>query len=97
MPIQEFILLKKSWITQGFFSGIFAKHVVPKSVFQTFATNEVLQIVLFSIMFGIILHIWEMNILKPVIKFLEGCSSACYSKNGGLYHVVRSTWCFRSY
>ena len=41
--------------SKGFSLEDFVKHVVPKSVFEAFATNEVLQIVLFSIMFGIAL------------------------------------------
>ncbi len=31
----------------------FVKHMIPKSVFEAFATNEILQIVVFSIFFGI--------------------------------------------
>jgi Na+/H+-dicarboxylate symporter len=52
------------------------KHVVPKSVFEAFATNEVLQIVLFSIMFGIALSHLGDEYSKPVIKFLDVCAHA---------------------
>ncbi|MFN8362401.1 MAG: cation:dicarboxylase symporter family transporter [Cloacibacterium normanense] len=72
------------------------KHVVPKSVFEAFATNEVLQIVLFSIMFGIALSHLGDRYSKPVIKFLDVCAHAIL-KIMRLYYVVRSTWCFGSY
>ena len=44
------------------------KHVVAKSVFEAFC-YEVLQIVLFSIMFGIALSHLGDEYSKPVIKF----------------------------
>jgi Na+/H+-dicarboxylate symporter len=47
------------------------KHVVPKSIFEAFATNEVLQIVLFSIMFGIALSQFSDEYSKPIIKSLD--------------------------
>ena len=53
----------------------FVTHVVPKSVFEAMATNEILQIVIFSILFGIALSsIGE--IAKPVIKVLDTVSHA---------------------
>ena len=55
--------------SKGFSLEDFVKHVVPKSVFEAFATNEVLQIVLFSIMFGIALSHLGDEYSKPVINF----------------------------
>lgn len=62
--------------SKGFSLEDFVKHVVPKSVFEAFATNEVLQIVLFSIMFGIALSHLGDEYSKPVIKFLDVCAHA---------------------
>ena len=39
--------------TQGFSLQNFVEHVVPKSVFEAMASNEILQLVVFSIFFGI--------------------------------------------
>lgn len=41
--------------TQAFSLEEFIKHLVPKSLFEAMATNEILQIVIFSIIFGIAL------------------------------------------
>lgn len=41
--------------TSGFSLEEFVKHVVPKSIIEAMATNEILQIVIFSILFGIAL------------------------------------------
>lgn len=41
--------------TQSFSVEEFVKHLVPKSIFEAMATNEILQIVIFSILFGIAL------------------------------------------
>ena len=62
--------------SKGFSLEDFVKHTVPKSVFEAFATNEVLQIVLFSIMFGIALSHLGDEYSKPVIKFLDVCAHA---------------------
>lgn len=48
----------------------FVTHVVPKSLFEAMATNEILQIVIFSIMFGIALASLG-TISKPIIKALD--------------------------
>jgi Na+/H+-dicarboxylate symporter len=56
--------------TQSFSLENFVVHIVPKSLFEAFATNEILQIVVFSIMFGIALSsVGELG--KPVIKVLD--------------------------
>ena len=41
--------------TSSFSLEHFVKHMIPKSVFEAFSTNEILQIVVFSIFFGIAL------------------------------------------
>ena len=57
--------------TQGLSLEEFVKHVVPKSLFEAFATNEVLQIVVFSIMFGIALANMGEDYTKPIVKALD--------------------------
>ena len=57
--------------SKGFTLEDFVKHVVPKSIFEAFATNEVLQIVLFSVMFGIALSQFGDEYSKPIIKSLD--------------------------
>lgn len=53
----------------------FVTHVVPKSIIEAMATNEILQIVIFSILFGIALSsIGE--IASPVIKTLDTVAHA---------------------
>lgn len=53
----------------------FVTHVVPKSIIEAMATNEILQIVIFSILFGIALSsIGE--IATPVIKTLDTVAHA---------------------
>src|SRR5204863_9598009 len=59
--------------SQEFYLAKFVEHVFPKSVFEAMANNEILQIVIFSIFFGIAataLH----DFAKPVIKGLEAAS-----------------------
>jgi Na+/H+-dicarboxylate symporter len=53
----------------------FVTHVVPKSVFEAMATNEILQIVIFSILFGIALSSIG-DLARPVIKTLDTVSHA---------------------
>jgi len=53
----------------------FVIHIVPKSLFEAMANNEILQIVIFSIMFGIALSSVG-EIAKPVIKTLDTISHA---------------------
>lgn len=62
--------------TKGFSLEDFVKHIVPKSVFEAFATNEVLQIVLFSVMFGVALSHLGESYAKPIIKALDICAHA---------------------
>ena len=59
--------------TQEFSLGRFVEHVFPKSVFEAMANNEILQIVVFSIFFGVAataLH----EFAKPIIKAFESAS-----------------------
>lgn len=51
----------------------FIEHIVPKSVFEAMATNEILQIVIFSIFFGLAAASLG-NTVKPVINALEKTS-----------------------
>ncbi len=57
--------------TKSFSMEDFVKHVVPKSLFEAFATNEVLQIVVFSVMFGVALANMGEEYTKPVIKLFD--------------------------
>jgi Na+/H+-dicarboxylate symporter len=72
LPIQDAAsaeeLLKTS---KGFSMEDFVKHIIPKSIFEAFATNEVLQIVVFSIMFGIALANLGEEYSQPVIKLFD--------------------------
>lgn len=59
--------------TQEFSLAKFVEHVFPKSVIDAMANNEILQIVVFSVFFGIAataLHEYA----KPVVKALEAAS-----------------------
>lgn len=59
--------------TQEFSLAKFVEHVFPKSVFEAMSNNEILQIVVFSVFFGIAataLHEYA----KPVVKALEAAS-----------------------
>ncbi|RXR19225.1 dicarboxylate/amino acid:cation symporter [Flavobacterium amnicola] len=56
--------------TQNFSAQNFVEHIIPKSVFEAMATNEILQIVIFSIFFGLAAASMG-NYSKPVINVLE--------------------------
>ncbi|MFP5437005.1 MAG: dicarboxylate/amino acid:cation symporter [Bacteroidia bacterium] len=49
----------------------FITHIVPKSLFEALAGNEILQIVLFSVMFGIALSTLSEEKTKSIIKALD--------------------------
>ena|SRR5487761_2057821 len=51
----------------------FVEHVFPKSIFEAMASNEILQIVIFSVFFGVAATAIG-DYVKPVIKALEGVS-----------------------
>ena len=59
--------------TKSFSLEEFVKHVFPKSVFEAMATNEILQIVVFSIFFGIAAAAMG-DFSKPIIKALDSFS-----------------------
>ncbi len=77
LPIQDVSsadeLLNSS---KGFSMEDFVKHVIPKSLFEAFASNEVLQIVVFSIMFGVALANMGEEYVKPIIKAFDICAHA---------------------
>ena len=59
--------------TQEFSLAKFVEHVFPKSVFEAMVNNEILQIVVFSVFFGVAataLH----DYAKPVVKALDATS-----------------------
>ena len=56
--------------TQEFSLAKFVEHVFPKSVIEAMANNEILQIVIFSIFFGVAMSALG-DITKPVIKALD--------------------------
>jgi len=59
--------------TQSLSFENFIEHIVPKSIFEAMATNEILQIVIFSIFFGLAAaSIGDHS--KPVIDFLDRTS-----------------------
>ncbi|KXH85407.1 MULTISPECIES: dicarboxylate/amino acid:cation symporter [Chryseobacterium] len=72
LPIQDAAaaddLLKSS---KSFSMEDFVKHMIPKSLFEAFATNEVLQIVVFSIMFGVALANLGEEYSQPVVKLFD--------------------------
>lgn len=59
--------------TRQFSLPNFVEHVFPKSIFESMASNEILQIVIFSVFFGIAATAIG-DYAEPVIKALEGVS-----------------------
>lgn len=59
--------------TQEFSLQRFVEHVVPQSVFEAMSTNEILQIVVFSIFFGVAAASLGEKV-KPVIKAFDAFS-----------------------
>jgi Na+/H+-dicarboxylate symporter len=59
--------------TQSLSFENFIEHIVPKSIFEAMATNEILQIVIFSIFFGLAAASIGEHV-KPVISFLDKTS-----------------------
>src|ERR1044072_5552482 len=56
--------------TQEFSLAKFVEHVFPKSVLEAMANNEILQIVIFSIFFGVAMSALG-DFTKPVLKALD--------------------------
>ncbi|WP_265129763.1 dicarboxylate/amino acid:cation symporter [Chryseobacterium oranimense] len=72
LPIQDAAAAEDLLKTSKSFSlEDFVKHMIPKSLFEAFATNEVLQIVVFSIMFGVALANLGEEYSKPVVKLFD--------------------------
>ena len=59
--------------TQEFSLAKFVEHVFPKSVFEAMANNEILQLVIFSIFFGVAATQLG-DYAKPVVKALDAAS-----------------------
>jgi aerobic C4-dicarboxylate transport protein len=65
----------------------FLMHMIPGSVIDAFAKNEILQIIVFSILFGIALaHMGSRA--KPVVSFLEAFSHAMFVIVGMVMRVA---------
>jgi len=59
--------------TDGFSAQNFVEHIIPKSIVEAMATNEILQIVIFSIFFGLAAASIGEN-AKPVVNGLDKAS-----------------------
>ncbi|MES2544375.1 MAG: cation:dicarboxylase symporter family transporter [Bacteroidota bacterium] len=59
--------------TQGFSFQNFVEHIIPKSIVEAMATNEILQIVIFSIFFGLAAASLGESV-KPVVNALDKMS-----------------------
>ena len=59
--------------TQGFSAQNFVEHIIPKSIVEAMANNEILQIVIFSIFFGLAAASIGVT-AKPVISALDKTS-----------------------
>ncbi len=55
---------------QGFSLEKFVEHIIPKSVIEAMATNEILQLVVFSIFFGVAMTALG-DYAKPILKALD--------------------------
>lgn len=74
--------------TKGFSIEDFVNHVVPKSLFEAFATNEVLQIVVFSVMFGVALANMGESYTKPIVNGLNIVAHAILKMVGYIMWVA---------
>ena len=59
--------------TEGFSAQNFVEHIIPKSIVEAMATNEILQIVIFSIFFGLAAASIGDHV-KPVVNALDKTS-----------------------
>jgi Na+/H+-dicarboxylate symporter len=77
-------LLEKS---KGFSLAKFVEHVVPRSVIEAMATNEILQLVIFSVLFGIgLTAIGKKG--EPIINALEALSHVVLKMVGYVMYVA---------
>ncbi|WP_430615604.1 dicarboxylate/amino acid:cation symporter [Flavobacterium sp. JP2137] len=73
--------------TSAFSLEVFINHVVPRSVFESFAQNEILQIVIFSIFFGVALSTLGKE-GDLVISFLDKTSKVVLKMVGYIMWVA---------
>lgn len=74
--------------TKSFNLTDFVNHIIPKSLFEAFTNNEVLQIVVFSVMFGVALANLGEEYAKPIIKALDICAHAILKMVGYIMWVA---------
>jgi Na+/H+-dicarboxylate symporter len=65
----------------------FVEHVIPKSVFEAMATNEILQLVVFSIFFGVATAAMGES-AKPIVKVLDKISHIILKMVGYVMNVA---------
>ncbi|WP_370629741.1 dicarboxylate/amino acid:cation symporter [Flavobacterium sp. NKUCC04_CG] len=73
--------------TSAFSLEVFINHVVPRSVFESFAHNEILQIVIFSIFFGVALSTLGKE-GDQIITFLDKTSKVVLKMVGYIMWVA---------
>lgn len=73
--------------TSAFSLEVFINHVVPRSVFESFAHNEILQIVIFSIFFGVALSTLGKE-GEQIITFLDKTSKVVLKMVGYIMWVA---------
>ena len=72
---------------QEFSLAKFIEHVIPKSVFEAMANNEILQLVVFSVLFGVATAAMG-NAAKPLIKVLDIVSHVVLKMVGYVMNVA---------
>jgi len=73
--------------TNSFSLEQFVTHVVPKSIFEALSTNDILQIVIFAILFGIALASMG-KVAEPVIKVMDTIGHAILKMVGYIMWVA---------
>lgn len=74
--------------SKGFSLKDFVEHIIPKSLFEAFAHNEVLQIVVFSVLFGVALANMGEEYTRPVLKAFDVCAHAILKMVGYIMWVA---------
>jgi proton glutamate symport protein len=59
-------------------AGDFILHVFPENIAKSIAEGQVLQVVVFSVLFGISLAMIDQRKRRPVLEFFEGVSEAMF-------------------
>jgi Na+/H+-dicarboxylate symporter len=77
-------LLEKS---KGFSITKFVEHVVPRSVIEAMATNEILQLVVFSVLFGIAVTAVGKK-AEPIVKAMEAIADITLKMVGYVMYVA---------